>query len=258
MAKFSNLLKTKVIEAPRFWIIGDVHGMNTQFEQLLQQIKEYDLGGEVPVQSAVVCAGDICDRGPDSLMALHTAYYKAYTVGVYDDNPHSAFEVVLGNHDHKLMRALGGAQVQLTNGLEQTMFQVTGVGHPWVENYRRLLAKWPLMAVLRTPDGQQAVVVHAGYYEGMLNDPVEKVAPYALFGPRDGVTPEGFPNRIEWENTYEGKDFVFYGHRIIGETPRFVNHTCGVDTGCYESGVLTAVSFPELHVLQVKGVPAHG
>ena len=51
---------------------------------------------------------------------------------------------------------------------------------------------------------------------------------------------------------YKGKAFVVYEHTVT-EKPIVVNHTAAIDQGCVYGGFLTALRYPEIEFIQVKG-----
>ncbi|HBF65940.1 MAG TPA: hypothetical protein DDW34_09570, partial [Clostridium sp.] len=55
-----------------------------------------------------------------------------------------------------------------------------------------------------------------------------------------------------WAADYHGKTFVVYGH-TVAEGPRIVHNTVGIDQGCVYGGYLTALRYPELEFVQVRG-----
>jgi len=252
--------------ANRFWIIGDVHGMVNQFQDLLFKIADYEIalgkdgGANDNFTTKIVFIGDICDRGEDSLQSLHLMLYLR-GAGFTQDQLLMPFFNVLGNHDEKLLRALNGNKVQPKHGLDTTLFQIAGVDEHTRNTYKRFLATTPLTIKMVAPT-QTAVAVHAAFYPhfygyGMVNEwGPAKTMEYAIYGPVRSVSLEGKPDRIDWENNYDGEFFVFYGHKIVGDVPKFSKKACGVDTGCFQSGILTAVSFPDLVTLQVIGKPS--
>lgn len=276
MSKFDNLIVSQTVEADRFWIIGDIHGMYNQFHALLKKITEFELNPEAkagfPVERvAIVSVGDLCDRGPDSLETLHLCYYLRSTQGWPIGDRAAMFYNVMGNHDHKLLRALSGAAVQPKHGLDKTLFQLEGTGVEMMKRYAKFLENSPLTVRLKLADGVEAVVVHAAFHPsfqtfGNIDRTWSRAhtAEYSLFGPVAGITPEGMPIRIAWETTYDAlyqdkgePRYVFYGHKVVdGVVPAFGAHTCNTDTGCFQTGVLSAVSFPDMHVIQVYGEPS--
>jgi len=268
------------VKADRFWVIGDVHGMVDQFDALLDKIADNEIAAgcsvESPFTTAIVFIGDICDRGDDSLCTLHLMNYYRIT-GVTKGNLIMPFYNVLGNHDEKLLRALNGHKVQPKHGLVKTLFQIGGVDEHTKNMYRDFLATTPLTIrmVLNEPtENKVAVAVHAAFHDnfygyGEYDDAFStdfynlrqdwsqpRTMEYAIYGPVRSVSPEGKPDRIAWEDDYNGKYYSFYGHKIVGNHPKFSMSACGVDTGCFQSGILTAVSYPELTTFQVTGKPA--
>jgi hypothetical protein len=268
MAKFDNLIVSQSVKSDRFWIIGDIHGMISQFRDIIRKIVEHetndDNGLPYAERISLVSVGDLCDRGDASLECLHMAYYMRTTgqqLHVHSRGiSATTFHNVLGNHDHKLMRTLNGAAVQPKHGLDKTLFQLQGTGEGMMKRYAQFFEQSPLTLRLLLPDEREAVVVHAGFHPSFQTFGSERewgrshTAEYALFGPVSGIRPDGLPIRIQWEDTYEGPLQVFYGHKIVeGIVPQFTAHACNVDTGCFQTGVLSAVSFPDLHVIQAHG-----
>ena len=256
----SNMEFKKVLQANRFWIIGDIHGMYDKFQDLLIQIVEYESTTEHGFGAYdIVCVGDLMDRGQESLKVLRTFMEKE-------------LNTITGNHDNKLWRYLAGSKVEQLHGIESTIAELNTITQEERDKIRDYLGVLPLTIELQVPNSKYnpdnnsepeyltAVVAHAGFHPkfhgwGNIWSPKRTVG-YSIFGPTREPLPNGLPDRIEWENNYyrESLDepYVFYGHRIIGDKPKFTQHTCGLDTGCYESGILTAVSWPDLEVLQTK------
>lgn len=250
--------------APNFWVIGDVHGMHSQFQTLLWKIHDYELARDGRPDYAIVSVGDICDRGEESYRTFR-AFQELHSHGSLRG---SHFYNVLGNHDEKLLRALSGNKVQPKHGLNITLEEIRRCASPAeIEDMILFLQTTPLTIKMVAPavdgstDPQVAVVVHAAFHNefymyGEASWGKGRTMEYSIYGPVRSVSPEGMPDRIAWENDYDGKYFVFYGHKIIGDTPKFSKRACGVDTGCFQSGILTAVSFPDRVTLQVTGKPS--
>jgi len=243
MKWFQDITPVQDISAERIWVIGDLHGCYDQFLNILLEIPAR------PDTEAVILVGDICDRGPRSLDTLRSV------MRLYEhDKAYIPIYCVLGNHDAKLLRALNGANVKFTNGLEATWAEVIAYcDEEEKQKIRTFFQSTPLTICVHTSRGN-CVIVHAGFCEQMMGykGPWNKgmTVEYAIFGPTDGVLANGFPNRIPWEDTYNGEPYVFYGHKVMGSNPKFTAKTCGLDTGCWESGILTAVSYPDLKVIQ--------
>jgi bis(5'-nucleosyl)-tetraphosphatase (symmetrical) len=77
------------------WIVGDVHGWLEVFENLLRRI------GFEPERDRLWLAGDLVNRGPDSLGMVRRARQLEQQLG-------DRFACVLGNHDLHLLAAVAG------------------------------------------------------------------------------------------------------------------------------------------------------
>ena len=230
-----------------FDVIGDIHGCREELELLL-----VDLGwtlardGQARPVDAVhpdgrtaVFVGDLVDRGPDSPGVLRlvmgmTAAGHALCVP--------------GNHENKLVRALRGANVQVTHGLAETLEQL---GHE-DEGFRSEVEQFchDLVSHVVLDDGR-LVVAHAGLKEAYHGRASGRVRSFALYGDTTGETDEfGLPVRYPWANDYRGRAMVLYGHTPTPEA-EWVNNTMCLDTGCVFGGKLTALRYPEKDVVSV-------
>ena len=239
-----------------FDIIGDVHGCADELEKLLGQLgyvvrERYDgvdlSAGPVyahPEGRKVVFLGDLVDRGPrvlDSLRIVHNMVAAGSALAV------------AGNHEAKLLRALGGRNVQVTHGLAQSLAEVEAVPEEdrgkFVEELKSFLDGLISHYVL---DGGQLVVAHAGMKESMQGRGSRAVREFALYGDTTGETDEfGLPVRLDWAAEYRGRATVVYGHTPVPQ-PEWTNNTINVDTGCVFGGRLTALRYPERELVSVR------
>ena len=58
--------------------------------------------------------------------------------------------------------------------------------------------------------------------------------------------------RLDWAAEYDGQPFVVYGH-TVAERPEIINRTVDIDQGCVYGGYLTALRYPEIEFVQVRG-----
>ncbi len=230
-----------------FDVIGDVHGCRRELVSLLEAlgylIERDERGRPVdashPENRTVVFVGDLVDRGPDSPGVLRLAMGMT-TAG------HAL--AVPGNHEHKLVRALDGRNVQVSHGLETTLEQLAEEG----EAFRNDVREWcyGLVSHLVLDDGR-LVVAHAGLKEAYHGRASGRVRSFALYGDTTGETDEfGLPVRYPWANDYRGRAMVLYGHTPT-PAPEWVNNTLCLDTGAVFGGHLTALRYPEKQVVQV-------
>ena len=229
-----------------FDIIGDVHGCYLELTKLLAKLGyEVDAEGHratPPDGRTAIFLGDYVDRGPDSPSVLKL---------VMDMADRGRALCVPGNHDVKLVRHLGGRQVQLTHGLDLTVEQLSHETPEFREEAKRFLDGFVSHYVL---DGGQLVVAHAGMTEGMQGRASGAVRNFALYGETTGEIDEfGLPVRMKWAQDYRGKAMVVYGHTPVPEV-EFLNNTVCLDTGCVFGGRLSALRYPEREVVSVAAL----
>lgn len=174
-------------------VVGDVHGDVAGFRAALA------------TDNFVVQLGDLVDNGPDSAGALRLALDML-------DEGRGVF--LLGNHDHKLGRALAGRGVTIGPELAATL---AGLDAPLRERAQRAIAAAPLW--LRAG---RNFFVHGGFHTAMLDQPspcgivgrAEGPVARALYGEPTGRTqPDGFPERsLAWVDRIPAGLTVYCGH----------------------------------------------
>ncbi|MFT3943368.1 MAG: polynucleotide kinase-phosphatase [Ancrocorticia sp.] len=230
-----------------FDIIGDVHGCLPELLELLDKLGyhiTYDPEGH-PIDAAhpdgrtVLFVGDLVDRGPDSIGALRLAMGMTASGNAL---------AVPGNHEARLIRALDGADVKATHGLETTLAELERE----TPEFRQQVRDWCYDLVSHLVlDRGHLVVAHAGLKEEYHGRTSGRVRSFALYGDTTGETDEfGMPVRYPWAEDYRGNAMVVYGHT---PTPRLVwiNNTLCLDTGCVFGGRLSALRYPERQTVQV-------
>ncbi|TDL45580.1 polynucleotide kinase-phosphatase [Microbacterium oleivorans] len=243
----TRLLNDRTDERGPFDVIGDVHGCRSELETLLRELG-YELvrdeqGRAVdarhPEQRRVVFVGDLVDRGPDVVGVLRLA------MGMVASGSALA---VPGNHEAKLVRALRGAKVTVSHGLEETLAQLAGESVEFREQVEAFC--YDLVSHLILDEGR-LVVAHAGLKEQYHGRASARVRAFALYGETTGETDEyGLPVRHPWAQDYRGKAVVLYGHTPV-PTVEWVNNTACLDTGCVFGGALSAMRYPEREVVSV-------
>jgi protein phosphatase len=233
-----------------FDIIGDAHGCFDELVELLTQLgysieKQSDSAGSLaysvkhPESRKVVFLGDLVDRGPriPEVLRLAMGMVQAGTA-----------LCVPGNHDIKLMRKLGGKDVQITHGLADSLQQLDKESPEFRIQVSDFLDGLVSHYVL---DDGKLVVAHAGMKEEMQGRGSGKVRDFALYGETTGETDEfGLPVRYNWAAEYRGKAMVVYGHTPVPQ-PDWLNRTINIDTGCVFGGSLTALRYPEKQLVSV-------
>ncbi len=215
-------------------VVGDVHGDAEGFAAAC--------AGAAADALFVVQLGDLTDHGPDSPAVLRRMFALI-------DAEAGLF--VLGNHDHKLRRALMGAKVNTANGLAVTLAQIAAA-----QDREELVAR-TIAEVARAPAWLRAgpsFFVHAGYHDAMLHKRAPEdagaqkpdgVVTRALFGQVTGRTrADGFPERLhDWVARIPDGLTVYCGHeaRSRDGLPYRDGNALFLDTGAGKGGHLSWV-----------------
>ncbi|GAA1876018.1 polynucleotide kinase-phosphatase [Myceligenerans crystallogenes] len=235
-----------------FDVIGDVHGCRSELESLLDRLGyaiERDAAGRAvgahhPGRRAVF-VGDLVDRGPDTPGVLRLVMGMVAAGDAF---------CVSGNHEAKLVRALRGRQVQLRNGLAESLEQFEAEPQEFRDRALRFMDG--LIAHYVLDDGA-LVVSHAGIPEKYHGRASGRVRSFCLYGDTTGETDEhGLPVRLPWAEDYRGTAMVLYGHTPVAEAI-WVNNTMCLDTGAVFGGKLTALRYPEKELVSVPAEREH-
>lgn len=227
-----------------FDIIGDIHGCFEELCLLLERLGYVQTEGQWahPAGRKVIFLGDIVDRGPGIVQVLRLVMGMVQSENAL---------CVLGNHEQKLLKKLGGATPKLTHGLAETMAQLDAETPVFRSEVAAFLDKCISHYVL---DKGQLVVAHAGMPEHMQGRSSGAVREFALYGETTGETDEyGLPVRYAWAADYRGRALVVYGHTPVVEAS-WENNTVCVDTGCVFGGKLSALRYPEREVISVPAL----
>lgn len=236
-----------------FDIVGDVHGCLDELVELLGRLGYAvttdavgrPVDAEHPDGRTVVFVGDLVDRGPSSVGVLRLAMGMTASGNAL---------AVPGNHEAKLIRALDGAKVKATHGLETTLAELERE----TPEFRRAVRDWcySLVSHLVLDDGN-LVIAHAGLKEAYHGRASGRVRQFALYGDTTGETDEfGLPVRYPWADEYRGRAMVVYGHTPTTRL-EWINNTLCLDTGCAFGGRLSALRYPERETVQVDAHAVH-
>jgi len=217
-------------------VVGDVHGDARAF------------AFAADTDRFIVQLGDLTDSGPDSAGALEMALRLI-------EEGRGVF--VLGNHDRKLGRALGGQPVRVDAALEQTLLQLA----PRLrERALDAIERAPAWIVQHGAHQPHRVFVHGGFHTAMLEmapppglGRVDPPLSRALFGQTTGRTqPDGYPERVlRWVDRIPSDYTVYCGHdrRSTDGRPYIRNGMAGgtavfLDTGAGKGGHLSWIDLP--------------
>ncbi|MCX6087046.1 MAG: metallophosphoesterase, partial [Caldiserica bacterium] len=232
--------------AGSFDIIGDLHGCCDELLSLLRIMgyKVENPGSLIPRITApegrtAVFVGDFVDRGPDNVRTLLIVMAMVRS---------GAALAVPGNHDDKLLRALQGAPVKISNGLDHTLQELNAAGEEMQALVRDFLSGLPSHLVL---DGGSLVVAHAGLPQDLHGVDSPRARDVALFGTPTGQRDEyGIKILADWAHAYEGDALVVWGHLPVAEAV-WVGNAIDIDTGCVHGGSLTALRYPERELVSI-------
>lgn len=251
-------MKTKIDEIPLycdkseetgpFDIIGDVHGCYDELVCLLKKL-EYliDVQDDQyvvnhPEGRKVIFLGDLVDRGPKIVEVLKLVMSMVYSEIAF---------CVQGNHDNKLLRKLEGRNVQVKNGLEDSMLQLRNESQYFINELNNFLKHLESHLIF---DHHHLVVAHAGIKEEFIGRTSKRIRSFTLYGETTNEMDEfGLPKRHLWAKDYKGKSRILYGH-----TPNIdvfsLNDAINIDTGCVFGNKLTAYRYPNGDIVSVKAL----
>lgn len=235
--------------------IGDVHGCVDEAVKLMETLghsarfpDDPNLPAEVTVAPgrALVFLGDLTDRGPRSRDALRLLEGALAT---------GAGFAIMGNHDSKLMRALGGQQVQIANGLQGTLDELAVVDPATRTRWADMLHAMPHQIKAPAPAPHSAdgwvTFAHGAAPEHHQDKENANSVSRALYGYADGaVDSQGHLIRDDWAAVYSGKRMVVHGHTPVGRVVARNRVVC-VDTGAVFGGSLSALRVDTGEVVQV-------
>lgn len=225
-----------------FDFVGDVHGCFVELMLLLTLLGYVDeltgLPQRHPDGRTLVLLGDLTDRGPANLAVLRMVR-ALETFGALR---------ILGNHDEKLARWLGGKNVRIAAGLAGTIAELEVLP----EDERREMGAWLGSAEPHLIfDGGRVIAAHAGIDEANQGRRTSGARSFALYGKvTGGLDEDGHPEAEDWALDYAGDAVVVHGH-VVHPEPRVVGNVVAIDTGCVFGGSLTAYRWPEQDFMSV-------
>jgi len=206
----------------RDFLVGDLHGMYTDFLRALEE-RRFD-----PARDRVVSVGDLVDRGPDSPACLKLL-----------DEPW--FYAVRGNHEQLMLDVLDGYE-------DASLWAINGGDWGLAADFEDELAaplararRLPHALTLSCPEGHAIGITHAEYpradwaeVDSATRDPHAKNA--MLWGRRviHSDTPQDTANIA----------LTVHGHTPI-RSPLRLGTALFIDTGAVYGGVLTLMTAEE-------------
>ena len=217
----------------RVYAIGDIHGRDDLFSELIDLIRA-DNAARDPARVTLILLGDLVDRGPQSAEVVERA------IGLRDE--FEDLRLLIGNHEECFLAALTGDVRRL-----RYFMRIGGdatVGSYWNDDanlasasFEEVAARLPAMVPAAHVDflGQgedmitigDYVFVHAGIRPGVAMD-------------RQSLADLRWIREDFLQDERDHGAMVVHGHTIRDEVDECPNRI-GIDTGAYQSGVLTAI-----------------
>lgn len=237
------------------YAIGDVHGCYDLLRALLNAIAGDAADRHPGVRPLLILCGDYVDRGPDSAKVLAALSWLVRSSAV-------DVRLLMGNHEAMLLRFLEHpAEHRAWLSFDGTpTLRSYGVDVPDNCDDATLTA-------LRDRLLDQMPSSHHALLHRL--EPMVEVGDYAFV--HAGVMP-GVPLRSQhrddllWirepflDHPRPSSSVIVHGHTWIDDRPTLLPHRIGIDTGAYETGVLTAVRIADdgIGVMQaVRGRDGH-
>ncbi len=220
-------------EGQRVYAIGDIHGRDDLFADLLDLIRT-DISARGSARISLILLGDLVDRGPQSAEVVDRAMRLR---AEFDD-----MRLLIGNHEECFLAALTGDVRRLRYfmriGGEATVrsywnSQASLTEASFEEVAEQLPSMVPQSHVEFLGSGEDVIIigdyvfVHAGIRPGV---PLESQALTDLRWIRDEFLSDERDHGV----------MIVHGHTIQDEVDECANRI-GIDTGAYRSGVLTAI-----------------
>ncbi|KGB54060.1 Metallophosphoesterase [Sphingopyxis sp. LC81] len=222
-----------VPEGQRVYAVGDIHGRDDLFANLIDLIRA-DNAARGPAKVSLILLGDLVDRGPQSADVVDRAMRLQ---GEFDD-----MRLLIGNHEECFLAALTGDVRRLRYfmriGGEATVrsywnSEASLTAASFEEVAEQLPSMVPQAHVEFLGSGEDVIAigdyvfVHAGIRPGV---PLERQELADLRWIRDEFLGDERDHGM----------MIVHGHTIQDEVDECVNRI-GIDTGAYKSGVLTAI-----------------
>jgi serine/threonine protein phosphatase 1 len=235
------------------YAIGDVHGCYDHLHALLAWVARDAAERSPGVAPVLVLLGDYVDRGPDSAKVLAAlawlARSSAITARLLEGNHEAMFRLFMERPAaHGQWLRYGGSETLRSYGIA-----------PPEEEERDAAA----LTALRDRLFDVMPVAHLRLLERL--EPMVRVGDYTFVhaGVRPGVSLRAQQrDDLLWirddflEHPRPAETIVVHGHTWASERPVLLPHRIGLDTGAYETGVLSALRIDRDGLAVVQAVAA--
>jgi len=217
----------------RVYAIGDIHGRDDLFAQLIDRIRA-DHAARGPAQMTLILLGDLVDRGPQSAEVVERA------MNLHREFPDT--RLLIGNHEECFLAAL-------TGDVRRVRYFMRIGGDATVRSYWRDDASYEAATFQQVAERlPQLVPADHVHFLGMGEDVVE-IGDYVFVhaGIRPGVPLDKQAlSDLRWireeflEDASDHGRMIVHGHSITTE-PDEQSNRIGIDVGAFRSGTLAAL-----------------
>lgn len=188
------------------YVIGDIHGMIHHLEELLKKI---------PDGVSIASVGDVIDRGPDSFGCLRMLHSDPRFIGM-----------AMGNHEHAFMREIITGSECRSKARRKTHDEYWTLSKKNRKLAMDIMKSAYSFMQVRT-EYDTAIITHAGV--GALR--------------RDTLNlHHTYGDRVSPVSEYYGTFKQVHGHASWNYSGDFSGLVANIDSGCYQTGILTAFS----------------
>ena len=218
----------------RVYAIGDIHGRNDLFEQLLAQIDADDCARS-KADTQIILLGDLMDRGPSSAQVIDTA------IALKSAKPNTRF--LMGNHEEVFLSACRDPNPEIVR------FLIRIGGEATIMSYPITRAEYLDLDIQELADRLASLIpeAHLAFLESFDDQIVIGDYAFVHAGVKPGTTlADQSPKHLRWireefvDHRGDFEKVIIYGHTISAEVDESRSRI-GIDTGAYESGKLTAI-----------------
>jgi serine/threonine protein phosphatase 1 len=229
--------KPRTAAGERIYAVGDVHGRMDLLLQLLSQIEQDDSLRE-PRRKRLIFLGDLIDRGPKSkevVSLLSQAQRSAKRLLVLMGNHEAALlDTLDGDEDaQKMWLAHGGAATLDSFGINppEEGESAASFADRMKQHLPPALVRWLRNLPLSMQSGSY-FFCHAGVRPGvkLAHQRPEDL----LWIRRDFLESDGDHGAV-----------IVHGHSVCGDSVEITHNRINLDTGAYNSGILSAIGLQD-------------
>lgn len=217
----------------RAYAIGDVHGRLDLLERMIATI-DRDRRETGRARDYLILLGDLIDRGPDSRGVIELL------MRLPSDGIRPVF--LMGNHEEMMLRVLGDEP-------EAVVQWLTYGGYEFAQSYGVEVGRLAVLAPTDAADMIRSAIPpsHLAFIEGFADSFTFGDYLFVHAGLRPGkCLEEQDTHDLRWiredflNDASDHGCMVVHGHTISAE-PEELENRIGIDTGAYQTGILTAV-----------------